>query len=155
MVIKARHIDLILLAVGETEGFIAPIRGFKALYLIFMINLLSKTKLKYSFETKPMFVMDSLPKHFYLLAHQVHHWMAYSKGLPGYEETTTDNFKNIWSPNFGEKDIEKMSVDEILALKDAITRDIEAINFVKEISQELICSKRSLNKLKAGKSINI
>ena len=40
-------------------------------------------------------------------------------------------------------------------LKSAIKRDIEAIDFVKKITQKIILSKRNLEKIKQGQSINV
>ena len=154
-IIRANHIEKVLILIGEGEGFITPFKGFKALFLSLMINILSPLKIKIGFSTPAMFVMKNMPVNIYILAHQFHHWLAYSKNLPGYEEDTLNNFKNIWSPDFGANEINSMSINEILSLKEAVARDIEAINFVKEISLEFVGSKKSVNKLKNGENINL
>ncbi len=46
-------------------------------------------------------------------------------------------------------------MEEILSLKDAIARDLEAIKFVKEMAREFVGQKQSLQKIKEGKSTNI
>lgn len=154
-VIRAKHIEKLLILIGEYESFILPLKGAKALFLIIGINLLSKTKMKLAFSTPAMFVLNDKPVNIYLMAHQFHHWLSYIKKMPGYEEETVNNYKNIWNNDFGSQDIDKMSVNEILALKDAIARDLEAINFVKELTHEYISSKASSDKLKNGQSQNI
>ena len=154
-VIKAHNIDIVLALIGETEGFIMPLNGLKALFLTIMINILSNTKISISFKTPAMFVMRNMPVNIYYLAHQFHHWFSYIKGLPGYEEKTMENFRNIWKRDFDWEDIDKMPIDEILNLKDAIERDLQAIKFVKEISREFIGSKNFIDRLKKGESLNL
>lgn len=154
-VIKAPHIEKVLHLLGHDEGFIYPMKGTKALFLSLAINLFAPGKIKISKKTPIMFVVRNGPINIYSLAHQFYHWVAYVKGLPGYEEETITSFKNIWSPNFDAEKAPMMNVDEILALKEAIARDIEAINFVKELSREYFGSKSSLDKLKRGESLNI
>ena len=61
-------------------------------------------------------------------------------------EQSPDRLQNIVRLN---------AVNEILALKEAVARDIEAINFVKELSLEYVGSKKTLNKLKNGENINL
>lgn len=155
MVVRAAHIEKILLLIGEVEGFILPLTGIKALILTAAVNILSPVKVKVGFNSPTMFVMRNLPVNVYYLAHQFHHWLSYSNGLPGYDEQTNGNFKAALSPEFGNNDIKMMSIDEILSLKDAIARDLEAIQFVKEISRELIGQKISSDRLKNGESLSI
>ena len=154
-VIRAKYIEKVLKLIGEKEGFITPIKGFKALFLSLMISILSPLKIKIGFYTPAMFIVQDRPLNIYILAHQFHHWLAYCKNMPGYEENTLNNFKNIWSSNCGEANINGLSINEILSLKEAVARDMEAINFVKEISLELVGSKKSVNKLKNGENINL
>lgn len=154
-VIRAKHIEKVLILLGDEEGFICPKKGGRALFFSIMINILSSSKIGIGFKTPAMFVMSTGEINIYYLAHQFHHWVAYAKGLPGYEEETIDNFKNLWNPEFGSNDVSKMSIDEILSLKDAIARDVEAIKFVKEISRELIGTRNSIKRLKNGESLNL
>jgi hypothetical protein len=154
-VIRAKHIDKLRVLIGEYDSFVLPLKGLKALFLIIGINLLSKNKMKLALSTPAMFLLSDKPVNIYLIAHQLHHWLAYLKGMPGYEEQTSRNFKNIWNHDFSSNEINRLSIQEILALKDAIARDMEAINFVKELTNECITSKISSNKLKNGQSQNI
>ena len=45
--------------------------------------------------------------------------------------------------------------EEILNLKSAIKRDIEAINFVKKMAQKFSMAKKNLEKIKQGQSIKV
>ncbi|MFA6988884.1 MAG: hypothetical protein WC197_02340 [Candidatus Gastranaerophilaceae bacterium] len=154
-VIVASNIDKVLTFFKEEEGFITPLKGFKALFLSIMINILSKNKIPVGFRTPEMFVMRSMSLNIYSLAHQFHHWLAYKKKLPGYEEETMSVFKNIWQLDVNPSKIKTFSINEILALKNAIERDKEAIEFVQSFAREQEGSKKSLNMLKEGKKVSL
>ncbi|OGI30173.1 MAG: hypothetical protein A2287_07565 [Candidatus Melainabacteria bacterium RIFOXYA12_FULL_32_12] len=155
LVIRAPHVEKILILIGESEGFILPLSGFRAFFLTIILSLLAPNKLKVGFNTPAMFVMRNKPANVYYLAHQFHHWLSYINELPGYDEETSINFKYILSSDYNSNNIDMMSIDDILSLKDAIARDLEAIQFVKDISRELIGQKISSNRLKNGESLNI
>ena len=154
-IIVARNIEKVLMLLHEEEGFITPLRGFKALFLSIMINILSKNKIPISFKTTEMFVMRNMNLNIYSLAHQFHHWLAYKKKLPGYEEETMSVFKNIWQLDLHPAKIKALSINEILSLKNAIDRDKEAIEFVEAFARENEGSKKSLNMLKEGKKVRL
>jgi hypothetical protein len=154
-VIIVGNIDKILALLNEEEGFITPLKGFKALFLSIMINILSPGKIPISFRTPEMFVMRSLNLNIYSLAHQFHHWLAYKKKLPGYDYKTMNSFKNIWQLDSNSAKIKTLSVNEILSLKNAIERDKEAIEFVKSFAREQEGSKKSLNMIKEGQKVNL
>jgi len=154
-VVRAPYIEKILALIGENEGFIYPLKGINALFLSIMVNILLPTKIGIGFKTPPLFVTKDVPLNVYLFCHQFHHWFGYIKGLSGYEERTLSNFKNIWNSDSTGNDISRLSINEVMSLKEAIARDIEAIKFVKEISRELIGSKNCSNRLKSGESLHL
>lgn len=147
-VIKIAHADKILSYVKEQEGFITPKSGFEALYLNLVLN---KT---FSFKTDEMFVLRDLPVNIYVMSHQFHKWYSYKVGLPGYDEQTQENFKKVFE--FADpKNVQQLSYAQIMALKEAIKRDSEAIDFVLELSKEQEGSAKSLEKIKKGEGANI
>lgn len=154
-VVRGKNLDKLLVLLGEYDSFVLPQNGLKAFLLILGINILSNKKMKFALKTPAMFVLNEKPVNVYNIAHQLHHWLAYIKGMPGYDEQTTRNFKNIWNDDFSVNDINNLSLQEVLALKDAIARDIEAIDFVKDLTKEYITSKISAEKLKNGQSQSI
>lgn len=154
-VVKAKYLRNILTLLGEGEGFVFPLKGMKAFILSFAINILSSSKVGIGFKTPAMFVYEATPSSIFLLAHQFHHWMAYKEGLPGYDDKVVQSFKYMCACGFDDKDINKLTLDDIIALKDSIARDIEAIDFVKEISRELVGSKDSLKRLKNGEKLSL
>lgn len=151
-VVKANGAQKILAMFGEVEGLVMPMKGFKALWFTLALNMFAGSNLPVGFQSPAMFIMNDAPANFYFLAQNFYHWLSYIKGLPGYEEDTVMNFKNVWNPEFSTSG---MSVKQILALKQAVARDAEAINFVKEITRELIGAKSSLGKIRAGNGANI
>ncbi len=155
-VIKAKYAEKALTFLREDEGFIYPQKGLRALILSTAINVLSSdSQIKIGFKTPEMFFMRNNPANFYFLAHQFYHWMSFKNSLDNFDENALYNFKNIASSDLSDSDINNMSVTQILSMKDAIARDVEAIEFVKEITKELIGIKKALNKLKQKKSINL
>ncbi len=155
-VIKVKYAEKVLTFLKEDEGFIYPQKGIRALILSIAVNVLSSDKkIKIGLKTPEIFFMRNQPANFYFLAHQFYHWMSFKNNLDNFDENALYHFKNVASNDLSDKDISNMSLTQILSMKDAISRDVEAIEFVKEITKELIGSKNALNKLKQDKSINI
>lgn len=155
IIVKSKHMDKILFFFGDTAGFLPPKSGINALLLSFVINLFSSVKIKPGFNTPPMFALNSEPVNIYTLAHQFHLWLSYTNRLPGFDEKTMSLFKYFWKEEQDSTDFSKLSVDEMFSLKDIIAREVEALNFVKELGREIVGSKETHKKLKDGKSVNM
>ena len=153
-VYKIPFADKILGAIGEEEGFITPLKGLKALYLNFILGLLSDKAFSCSLDTDEMFVLRDLPVNIYYMIHQFHKWYGYKVELPGYDPETQENFKNAFK-DLKEEDFSEMSVGEIIALKEAIARDAEAIDFVIKLAREKSGAKKALDKIKNDGSAEI
>jgi hypothetical protein len=152
IIVKSNNINKILFFFGKSEGFIPPMKGLKALIFCAAVNLFTgKKKLKIKFETPAMFALKDKPVNIYFLSHQFHLWLSYLNKLPGFENKNLDNFRNFWHSN----KLSKLSIDEIVSLKDIVKRELEAIDFVKEMARELVGQKQSLIKIKRGKSVNL
>lgn len=143
-VYKIPYADKVLAFVGEEEGFITPIRGINALIL----NLVLEKK--FAFKTEPMFVLRDMPVNIYIMAHQFHKWYGYKMGLPGFDENAQEKFKKIWEYEIDEN-IQTLSYEEIVSLKEAIHRDIEAIDFVTKLAKENEGAKRVFENIKDKK----
>lgn len=128
-VYKINHADKILDFIKEQEGFITPLNGFRALYLNIVLGR------KIGFKTPEMFVLRDLPLNIYFMTHQFHKWYGYKMKLPGYEELAQKNFKKVWEFE-NSKNVTQLSYEEIIALKEAIARDVEAIDFVLTLARE-------------------
>lgn len=154
-VFRFKNATKILWFAGEDEGFITPKSGIQAILLCLCINLFSPEKINFAFKTPAIFVIKDTDLSPYFLAYQLYHWMAFSKNLSGYDEKTVRNFKNIFNL---EKDImarKSLSIEEILSLKEAIARDVEAINMVTQLALEISGQKNASDKLKKDGNISI
>jgi hypothetical protein len=154
-VIESRSMNRILFLISEKEGFLPPMTGLKALVFSLLTNLASNTKLSISTKTPALFALDAKPLNIYFFSHQFHLWLSYINELPGFDEKTRENFKNIWECNADSMEISNLSIEEIISLKDAIARDLEAIKFVKEMARELVGQKQVHQKLQQGKQASL
>lgn len=146
-VYKIAHADKLLAKINEEEGFITPLKGFKAFYLNFVTGLFAQKKLYLSFKSNEMFVMRDGEINIYYMLHQFHKWYGFKKNLPGYDEMAQDLFKDNLD-NMSDSDVKEMSIEEILALKEAIARDAQAAEFVIQLAKESTGAKKALDKMK-------
>ena len=145
---KIKNADKILAKIAEQEGFILPKKGFEALYLNLVLNK------KLALTTPEMFVLRNGEMNKYAFIYQFYNWYCYKMKLSGYEADTQEKFKHVFEICETSK-IDSLNYEEILNLKSAIKRDIEAINFVKKMVQKFSLSQKALNKIKQGESIRI
>lgn len=148
-VYKIPFADKLLKFVGEEEGFITPISGVNALIL----NLVLEHK--FAFKTAPMFVLRDLPVNLYIMTHQFHKWYGYKMQLPGFDDEAQQKFKKIWEYEIDEN-VQTLTYEEIVSLKEAIARDIEAIDFVSKLAKEQDGAKKVFENIKnKGNETNI
>lgn len=147
IVVKSKLAPKVLSYLGEEEGFILPKEGAKA----FILNLFFNRCL--SFKTKEMFIVSSYNINEYAMIYQFYNWYCYKMKLSGFEDSTQEKFKNIFE--LKDDDIKELSFEEILELKGAIKRDIEAIDFVKKFVQKQSLSKKNLEKIRLHKAVKV
>ncbi len=140
-VFKIPYADKLLKFVGEEEGFITPTKGINA----FVLNIALEKKL--GFKTEPMFVLNNTPVNIYKMAHQFHKWYGYRMQLPGFDDEVQQKFKKIWEYEIDEN-IQTLSYEDIMSLKEAIHRDIEAIDFVTKLAKESDGAKKVFENIK-------
>ncbi len=134
--------------INEFEGFIYPKKGFSALYLNLILNK------KISLSTPEMFVISSFNVNPYAIAYQFYNWYCYKMNLSGYEENSQKNFKSVFEICETDR-INSLTYSEVLGLKSAVRRDIEAIEFVQKLARNKAMSKKNLEKIKQGKTVRI
>lgn len=154
-VIKHKNADKALQFLGEVEGFLPPITGLKGKLILLGLKMIGAWNEPFPKETPCMFVFgDKEPPMGYMI-HQIHHWLSYNKGMPGYTEETMSNFKRIFEPSFGMEDVKRMSKEEIIALREAIARDQEALDFVQKMAMEIFKPQDVVKGIKDGDKKNI
>ena len=147
-VYKIPFANKILAVIGYEEGFVSSAQGLKALYLNTVIPMLVGEKMKFSFTIEPMFVLRNLPLDNYCMIQQFHKWYAMKLNLPGFDAEAQNNFQKYLHSN--DENIKSLSVEEILGLKEAIARDVEAINFILDFAKSTTGSKNALKKITTG-----
>ncbi len=140
-VYRIPYAEKLLKLAGEEVGFITPIKGPNAL----LLNLVLEKRI--SFKTKPMFVFDTSPVNIYTMAHQFHRWYGHKMQLPGFDDEAQEKFKKIWEYEI-DANVQTLSYEEILSLKEAVRRDIEAIDFVTKLAKESEGAKKVFENIK-------
>jgi len=147
-VFVVKNITKILNLIHEKEGFILPKRGIEAFYLNFILNK------KISFKTSEMFLVSNYDVDICELAYQFHNWYCYKMGLDGYDAKTQEHFKHVFEICETSK-IDNLSFQDVISLKTAVRRDIEAIEFVQRFVQKKTKSKKNLDEIKQGKIVKV
>jgi hypothetical protein len=154
-VIELKKASTVLWFAGQEEGFIPPQKGLKAFVLGLLINIFAKDKITLGLQTQGMFVFKDTIISPYVLAYQLYHWMAYTKNLSGYDEKTLKQFKNIFALDQDIMARKKLSIEEIISLREAIAREVEAIDMVSQLAKEVAGAKKASDKLKKDGDISV
>ncbi len=134
-VYRTRFAVKLLGNINEKQGFLTPLKGYKAFYLNFWIGLLCDKKLVFSTKTNEMFVFTTKDIDNFYLASQVYRFVAFKKNLAGFEYEIQEKFKKIYkNPNV--KNFNSLTAGDIFALKEAIARDVEAVDFATNLYSE-------------------
>ena len=147
-VYRIRFADKILKLINHEEGLLSETSGLNALFLNIILTIVAKEPIKLSLKTEPMFILRDLPLDNYCTIQQFHKWYAMKLKLPGFNPEAQNNFQKFL--NSDDKDISLLSVEEILDLKEAIARDVEAINFIVDLAKSTTGSTNALLKMTAG-----
>ena len=153
-VFRLPNVDIFLQLIGEDEGFIPRTRGLKAVLLNLYVNMAAYKKFVISFRSKEMFILRPLELDPYYMIHQFHMWYGFKLGLPGYAHRDRENFKKIFK-SMKKEDITGLTIEEVIALKETIARDKEAIDFVINLAKEYDSSKKLVNKIRQGQSVKL
>ncbi len=145
---KIKYADKILSLIGENEGFILPQKGLKALYLNLILNK------KFSLKTKEMFVLRNYNVNLYAFIYQFYNWYGFKMNLTGFEQDSQEYFKHVFKICESDK-IQELSFEEIMKLKSAIKRDLEAIKFTISFVKEKSMAKKNLDRIKQGQKVSI
>lgn len=154
-VYKIKNAEKLLSKIGEEEGFITPLRGFKALFINIITGLSYSNKLKISFKTKELFIFDVNNTEIYTIARALYKYYGFKNNLPGYDYNSQETFKKVYNKRHHSSPFNNCSINDMYACKEAIARDMESINFTLDLSVEYENSKKALDKIKENNSANI
>ena len=141
-VVKMDNADKILSFIKEEEGLITELQGLDALYL----NLVTHNG--FSLKSEPMFVMREGEVDPFYMVHQFYKWYALKNNLPGYDYFSQKIFKIYLNSNTA--NFENLNLDELVGLKEAISRDQEATDFALSFAKQIEGSKKVLEKMQDG-----
>ena len=148
-VYKIKHAKFFLKLIHYDIGFIGKTSGLQAVYLNLLTSLANEHKLCFKNETPEMFILEDAPLNAYYTIQYFYKWYAMKLNLPGFDSESQQNFQKFLNSTNNEE-IKGLSVDEILGLKEAIARDVEAINFVVNLARSTAGAKNAMQKLQAG-----
>ncbi len=125
----------LLKIVEETPGFICEAHGIKALFL----NIITGSGC--SLKSEPMFIIEKETPDVSDFLHDFYLWLAMDSGLPGFDYKTHKLFIRYFVK--GEDALLKhIQINQMLMLKQAVSRDKEAIEFVIEFAKLNRASKK-------------
>lgn len=147
-VCKISNANKFLALIHEEEGLIYEQEGLIALYL----SLITGQGIK--FKTPPMFVLRDGEIDKYYMLHHFYRWYSIKSNLPGFDYSIQKKFKQFLFDNSDEA-IKKYTMEDIIALKEAIARDQEATEFVLQYTKEIEGSKNVMDKIKNDGGANV
>lgn len=147
-VYKINNADKLLGFIQEEEGIIYEQEGITALYL----SIITGQGIK--FKTQPMFILRDGEIDKYYMLHHFYRWYSIKSNLPGFEYSVQKKFKQFIVDNSDEM-LKKFTMEDIVALKEAIARDQEATEFVLEYTKQVEGSKNVIDKIKNSGGANI
>ena len=114
--------SFLLKVIKLNTGFIYPQKGIKALYL----GLITQKKIK--FKTDAMFIINKNKIDDYLFMYHLYNWYTYRHGIQGIDADSQKLLNSYLNSN--DDKLNKLNLNEMIRLKDAIKQDKNAIDFV-------------------------
>lgn len=148
-VYKFPFAEKILNAMGEEEGFLIPLKGYKAVVLNLLIGIFCKGKIQLRRRTKAMIVLNKGASEIYTIARAAYKYYGFKNEMPGYDYKSQTVFKKVYNKRKNSvSPFATCTIQDMYACKEAIARDIESINFTIELSVEYENAKKALKKMK-------
>ncbi len=148
LIIKTKYAKAILSKIDEEEGFIVGQEGIYALKLNFLLFSFGLQPFSLSMKTEPMFILEDKPIDIFAFAEYYYKYLALKHKLSGLDFKSQKKFNRInkYAPN-DDSVFERMSMNDLLALKEATARNIEGVNFATELTKEYKTSKKAFDKI--------
>ena len=146
-VYRVKNVKKVLKKITEEDGLITERSGFRALQLNWI------TKRQFGLKTDVMVLTDLEPD-IYLLINSLHKWYTRKEGFPGFDEKSQRLLKKFNKSN-ADKLIKKLTIKQIKGLRNAIARDVQAIEFVEDYAKKNQGAKKALETLQSEKGANL
>ena len=148
-------VNVMLSCLGHEPGFIAPpetpseVRRFETLKKI--LAMFEKKTVACS-DAHGIFVVPHKLFTVGFMAHQLHHWLAHQAGLPGYNKTARTHYRAFCNRNgeLTQDHLRNMSVEEVTELRHAVQRDLQALQFIRRVTDEIFIPAQQAKHLKQG-----
>ena len=155
-VYRIKNADKWLKKIGEEEGLLTPLKGIKALIINLAASISGDEKINVSLKSREMMIFDSAELEIYTIARALYKYYSYKNNMPGYDYKTQEIFKNIYnSAGKSSNPLSKCTIKDMYACKEAISRDLESINFTAEISREYENAKKVLKQIQLSQSATV
>ncbi len=155
IVYRIRNAEKILSYISEEEGFISPLKGYKALFLNLIISICCSKNFNLSLSTKEMVIFDDKNTEIYTVARAFFKYKGFKYNLPGYDYNSQETFKRVYGQRNQSSPFAACSIKDMYACKDALARDMESINFTLELSKEYEMAKKAALKVTTEDGANI
>lgn len=143
-----KSLKRVLKFLNEKQGLILERSGFEGL----IINLAVGNGLR--FKSEMVVLLEEDDPDIYNLIYALHKWYARKEGLEGFDKKSQKLLRKFNDKN-EDKLIGRLSIPEIEGLKNAIARNVQAIDFISKYSRENEGSKKALERMKQEGGTNI
>jgi hypothetical protein len=125
-------------ALGYQPGFIPPTDAKAFFVLTQAAGLLGQSR--ELAKRNGLIVLTPQLNKIGFLSHQLFHWMAYKASLPGYDDEAQRLYRQYFDRNTMETlpQAFDLSVEKIAKLRHAVRREIDALSFVRQLSQQVL-----------------
>lgn len=148
LIYQTKYSKVILSHIDEEEGFIVGQEGFYGLKLNILLSVFGLQPFSLSFKTKPMFILSDEPFDIFAFSEQFYKFLAHKQKLSGLDFKTQKKFSRInkYAPD-SDTIYDNMPLNDLLALKEAVARNIEAVTFAAEFTKEFKASKKAFDNM--------
>ena len=127
-------------SVGISEGFVYPLKGFKAMYISSIV------KKKLDLKTNEMFILGLGDINTYYFMYHFYNWYAYKHGVNGIDIESMELLDKYLQDN--DENLSSLQLSDIYKLNEAIRQDKAAIDFVINLCRKQEASQNALKKIK-------
>lgn len=140
--------EKLLKNIKEIPGFIGEKKGIQALYL----SIITLSGLKFS--TDAMFILNNNKQDKLDILYHFYKWYSMKSGLMGFDYKTQNKLKKYYINSDLVKS-NKLKLEDIILLQEAISRENEATDFVIEFDKKTSVAKKVSDKISGEGGANV